>query len=180
MRKIKKYFNYLKYILEHKKNVFIECWKEGLYIEAFIHDLSKFHPVEFISYADKFYGNKDEKENNKFEYGWLHHKHCNKHHWNYWIGDNNVPLDMPVRYIKEMICDWKAMGKKFGDTAQSFYKNNRHKMNLSINTRIRVEYTLGFIDGPSVMSNITWDDYLKKLNISEDEDFKKTKPPLGE
>lgn len=59
---LKMYWNYFKYVLEHKKNVFIECWKEGLYIHAFTHDLSKFSILEFKSYAKKFYGNALQKK----------------------------------------------------------------------------------------------------------------------
>ncbi|MFE1245053.1 hypothetical protein ACFW35_13050 [Fictibacillus sp. NPDC058756] len=36
---MKVYGRYLLYILDHKLNVFIECWKEGLYVQGIIHDL---------------------------------------------------------------------------------------------------------------------------------------------
>ena len=52
-----KYWKYLLYVLEHKKNVFKTCWKRGLYLHALTHDLSKFMPDEFIPYARYFYGN---------------------------------------------------------------------------------------------------------------------------
>lgn len=168
---MKKYFSYLKYVLEHKKNVFIECWKEGLYLHAFIHDLSKFSPIEFTTYANNFYGNEKEMKYSNFEYGWLHHQHKNKHHWDYWVNSDGQALDIPITYIKQMICDWKAMSRKFGDTAQIYYKNNRHKMNLSISTRCHVEYILGFIDGTCVASDISWDDYLRLNGLDEDKDF---------
>ncbi|CRK82930.1 hypothetical protein BN000_02885 [Neobacillus massiliamazoniensis] len=32
----------LRYILDHKLNVLVECWIEGLYIQGITHDLSKF------------------------------------------------------------------------------------------------------------------------------------------
>lgn len=58
------YWKYFKYIMEHKKNVFIECMKiaiqhqgkirRQLIIHAFTHDLSKFLPCEFIPYAKWF------------------------------------------------------------------------------------------------------------------------------
>ena len=51
-----KYIKYFLYILEHKKNVFKMCWKKGLYLHAFTHDLSKFLPDEFFPYANWFYG----------------------------------------------------------------------------------------------------------------------------
>ena len=63
------------------------------------------------------------------------------------------------------------MSRKFGDTPQHFYKNNRHKMNLSIETRCHVEFILGFIDSGCLVSNVTWDDYLKLNNLDEEIDF---------
>lgn len=168
---MKKYYDYLKYVLEHKRNVFIECWKDRLYLHALTHDLSKFSPIEFITYAKNFYGYEEEKKYSNFDYGWLHHQRNNKHHWDYWVNSKGIALDMPIKYIKQMICDWKGMSRKFGDTPQLYYKNNRHKMNLSISTRCHVEYILGFIDGMCAVSNITWDNYLRMNNFDEDKDF---------
>jgi len=108
---------------------------------------------------------------NNFNKAWEHHYKNNKHHWNYWIDNNEIALDMPLKYINQMICDWKGMSRKFGDTPQSFYKNNRHKMNLSIRTRCYVEFTLGFIDSGCYCSNVTWDDYLKLNNVDGEVDF---------
>ena len=191
---MKKYINYLKYVLEHKKNVFIECWKEKLYFHAFTHDLSKLLPCEFIPYSEWFYGyhgvklekdyNWEQLNNgmsnlsrnyleckNNFNKAWEHHFKNNPHHWNYWIDNNGIALDIPIKHINQMICDWKGMSRKFGDTPQSFYINNRHKMNLSIKTRCNVEFILGFIDSMCLCSNVTWDDYLKLNNVDEDIDF---------
>lgn len=141
--KMNKYWNYLKYILEHKKNVFIECWKRGLYFHAFTHDLSKFSPVEFISYTKHFYGTKEDKIYSNFDYGWLNHQRKNKHHWDYWVDSDGVALRIPEKYIKQMVCDWKAMGRKFGDTAQSYYLNNKQRMKLNSITVILLERELG-------------------------------------
>lgn len=103
---MKKYWIYLKYILEHKKNVFKTCWKRGLYIHAFTHDLSKFLPSEFFPYANWFYGeygidiglcpvqahlhfDKHKKTENEFEEALEKHYIRNKHHWKHWEKDNN-------------------------------------------------------------------------------------------
>lgn len=53
---VKACWGYLLYVLEHKKNVFKVCWKRGMYLHAFTHDLSKFLPSEFFPYAERFYG----------------------------------------------------------------------------------------------------------------------------
>lgn len=155
---MKKYLKYLKYVLEHKKNVFIECWKAKEYKHAFTHDLSKFRPSEFIPYARHFYGDyipsavlnnvpalprrckQVTKEDVKaeFEKAWILHYKRNKHHPEYWNMRN-----MDLESIAHMVCDLKAMGRKFGDTAQEYYLNNYDKWELSYQTRMDLEYELG-------------------------------------
>ena len=111
------YCRYFLYILDHKLNVFIECWKEGLYLQGIIHDMSKFSPKEFFPYAKKFYSNKkDEFTELQWQYAWLHHQHKNKHHWNYWVVNQNTreALPMPKKYIIEMLCDWRSFSRKWG------------------------------------------------------------------
>lgn len=170
--KIKTYYNYFKYIIEHKKNVFIECWKSGLYLHAFTHDLSKFKPSEFFPYAEHFYGEKDCRKCDKyskcdynqiglghsvfakecsdykykdFENAWKSHYTRNKHHWNFWILQG-TPIGIPNKYLKQMVADWSAMSKKFGDTPQQFYINNYHKINLHRDSRYQLELMLGLLD----------------------------------
>lgn len=157
---MKQYVKYLKYVLEHKKNVFIECWKERMYLHAFTHDLSKFSIKEFKAYAEWFHGgygivlgkcpveehlhySKYIIVKDRFNKAWQHHKDKNKHHWNYWH-ERNLP--MPYKYIKQMICDWRAMSKKFGDTAQEFYLNNYNKIQMNNNSRMMLEFELGLND----------------------------------
>lgn len=184
---MKKYWKYFKYVINHKKNVFIECWKEGLYIHAFTHDLSKFSLKEFIPYARFFEGsypskatlnnvscirNKDkirtkEQAKEEFEKAWEHHYKNNKHHWNYWIGQ-----DMPEIYIRQMICDWKGMSRKFGDTAQAFYMKNHDKIILEHSSRVLLEFNLGLIDSVCLVSNINWKEYCKRVNKTMEEDLR--------
>lgn len=143
---IVKYWKYFKYIVEHKKNVFIECWKNGLYIHAFTHDLSKFRPSEFITYANFFYKSegyeKSYKDKESFQYGWCLHQKRNKHHWNYWVivdGKNKIkPVPMPFKYIKQMICDWKGMSRKFGDNWIDYYEKNKDNFILHENTEVEI------------------------------------------
>lgn len=156
-----RYFQYLKYVLEHKKNVFLECRKvKGMFWYGVFHDMSKLLPCEFIPYADYFYGpygvevekSYSDSENytngdsclsrsyleckNKFVVAVDHHYKHNKHHWNHWRGK-----DMPAKYIEQMILDWKGMSRKFGDTPQAYYLKN-YNMNLSFYTRMYVEMAL--------------------------------------
>lgn len=111
------YWRYFLYILDHKLNVLIECWQEGLYLQGLIHDMSKFSPQEFFPYAHKFYSDKkDEHTELSWKKAWLHHQNCNKHHWEYWIVNKNTreALPMPKKYIIEMVCDWRSFSRKWG------------------------------------------------------------------
>jgi len=169
---MKKYFNYLLYVLEHKKNVFIECWKEGLYFHAFTHDLSKFSIKEFFPYARWFYGKhgircKEDnlyKDENKmdFEKAWQHHKDHNKHHWDYWYERD---LKMPTKYIKQMICDWQAMSRKFGGTAQAYYLKNYKNIKLDYNSRMELEHILGINDSMYHNYGHTLEDLIQSQGI---------------
>lgn len=49
---LRAYWKCFLYIINHKLNVLIECWKEGLYIQGIFHDMSKFSPKEFHHYAN--------------------------------------------------------------------------------------------------------------------------------
>lgn len=134
-----------------------------LYIHAITHDLSKFSPKEFIPYAKYFngeYGVKLEKIwsyeaihnghsclsnsylrcKKEFNKAWKHHCLKNKHHSEYWIGKT-----MPYKYILQMICDLKAMGKKHGNTAQDYYLKNYYKFNITRDTRFCLEVNLDLI-----------------------------------
>lgn len=56
------------------------------------------------------------KKDKGFSEAWLHHKGKNKHHWQYWTDfkDNKViPIEIPEKYIKEMICDIRGASKAY-------------------------------------------------------------------
>jgi len=143
--KIKPYYDYLKYVLEHKKNVFKTCWKRKLYFHAITHDLSKFSPQEFIPYANYFYMSKD-KYKDKFDKAWEHHYKNNPHHWDHWLDDKGVPQKMDSKYLNQMIADWEAMSLKFGGFAQEYYLNNYNNIKLDYDTRLLLEMMLGLND----------------------------------
>ncbi|MCP4373369.1 MAG: hypothetical protein GY797_35505 [Deltaproteobacteria bacterium] len=147
---MKKYVENVMYILQHKWYVFIECWKEGLYWQGIVHDMSKFSLAEFPAYANNFFSSLAEQAETKgeikkaFSYAWLHHQHHNRHHWNYWVVTQHKKeaLPMPEKYILEMVCDWRAMSHKFGDTAQEFFEHHHHRMVLNPETLTRIEQIL--------------------------------------
>ena len=114
------------------------------------HDESKYDIKEYNAYDAYFYGptSKDVKEN--FNYAWLHHIHENPHHWQYWVLVNDDPeegtiaLDIPYKYVIEMICDWWSFSWKTGNLYEIFDWYNTHKnhMILSEHTRELVEEIL--------------------------------------
>ena len=93
---------YIKYIIEHKKNIekaFEEMRENSLIFQRYdddilgalwervlVHDESKYSDEEFIPYRKNFFPiNAEEKENNKldFDKAWEHHWKNNSHHWQY-------------------------------------------------------------------------------------------------
>jgi len=148
-----KYIKYLKYLLRHKYFVMLECFKVGLYWQGIIHDMSKFLLSEFIPYANFFNGDIKKGRNGTgyykptdtgdkaFDFAWLLHQKRNKHHWQWWIipedGGGVKIFDMPEKYLKEMLCDWKGAGKAQNSksTVREWYDMNKSKMQLSQNTK---------------------------------------------
>lgn len=93
---MRRHWQYLKYVLRHKWFVFVECLKLGvpLWIAIF-HDWDKFMPDEWFDYASTFYkpdGSKQYAESVYFAMAWMKHQHRNKHHWQYWLKVDGVPL----------------------------------------------------------------------------------------
>jgi len=143
------YWTYFKYILEHKKNVGIECLKMGLFIHAITHDLSKFRPSEFIPYAKFFYSKnrannykQSDEDDPNFQKGWNHHQKRNRHHWNYWVSvtrqDEVIPVEMPMKYVRQMVADWNGMSRKFGGTTEEYFNKNKGSMILHPKTVGRI------------------------------------------
>ena len=144
---LKIYWNYFKYIMQHKYYVLLECLKMGMPIHGIVHDMSKLLPTEFFPYAIKFLSgdyafNFQEVENN-FAFAWLYHQRRNKHHWDYWVNSEGKALPMPRKYALQMVADWRAMGRKFGDTASDFYKKNQSRMKLHHTTRDMLDVIFG-------------------------------------
>lgn len=154
------YLKYFWYILRHKWFVFLECLKSGVPLwAAIIHDWQKFTPAEFKTYAVNFFGpwKKDDRPQwlvDAFERAWLHHLHYGPHHWDYWIirdGANHKALEMPERYWREMVADWRGAGRAISgkDDAAKWYVGKRDEIVLHPETRRKVEHELGvaFCDG---------------------------------
>lgn len=114
------------------------------------HDDSKYEKEEYDAYDAYFYGNRSKEVEEDFNYAWLHHIHNNPHHWQHWVLINDDPkegtvaLDIPYKYIIEMICDWWSFSWTKGDLYEIFNWYDAHKkhMILSKNTRKLVEEIL--------------------------------------
>ena len=126
------------------------CYQMGIPELGDSHDLSKFSPEEFeiYKYAD---GKRSPHDNARDKLGyspsWYLHYHRNPHHWQHWILLNDEPnegeiiLDIPYRYVLEMICDWWTFSWAKGDLTEIFNWYDQHKsyMKLSEKTRKTVE-----------------------------------------
>ena len=150
-------YQYDKYLNDHVGGVYrAACWLETNLPDiwpdeitakqiAADHDKSKRSEEEYDAYDDHFYGHQVAEERDiPFQYAWLHHVHNNPHHWQYWIYLDGRPLDMPVRYIFEMICDWWSFSWKSGNLNEIFDWWNDHApfICLSDHTKQHVERIL--------------------------------------
>jgi len=149
-----KYWHYFKYVVRHKWYVFWACMHMGVPIwQALIHDWQKFTPTEWSPYAESFYGPWKYNERpqwlvDKFNAAWLHHIHYGPHHWQHWIlqeddGDTLL-LEMPARYIREMIADWVGAGFAIlgKNNIHLWYHKNRDNIQLHPRTREILEIWL--------------------------------------
>lgn len=125
-----KHLKYLKYILRHKWFVFVAGRKVGVGLwQLIIHDWHKFLPDEWFPYVEYFYGDNGKTFNggwlwqwkeaatlkDAFDYAWNAHQNRARHHYQHWRlqnDDNSVKhLEMPEKYVREMIADWMGAGR---------------------------------------------------------------------
>lgn len=145
---MKKYWRHFKTITKHKWYVMVACFRAGLYLQGILHDLSKYSITEFCASAKYFQGDKSpidaEKKANGYSIAWQNHKAKNKHHWHYWTDFENgelVVLEMPPKYVAEMLCDWVGAGKAYNkgrwtiDSFKNWYAQNRNIYYLHTLTR---------------------------------------------
>ena len=118
---------------------------------GFQHDNSKYESCEYSAYDDYFYGQKTPEVREAFNYAWLHHIHANPHHWQHWmlIHDDEPmeALEMPEKYVIEMIADWWSFSWKKGNLSEIFDWYDKHKAGMILHqkTRTLVETILGLM-----------------------------------
>lgn len=155
-----KHLKYLWYVLKHKYYVFVACMvlDPMLFWQAVIHDWSKFTPTEWFPYVEQFYGKyavvkqPDSKgyihqpgKNPQFDAAWKHHWKNNPHHWQYWCIKShiNIPVNMPDKYVKEMVCDWYGAGMAQGKPdILGWYYETEYQRNLTPDTQDLVKFYL--------------------------------------
>ena len=112
-----KAFNHFMTITHHRHLVRKGCFKVGLYWQGLTHDLSKYHPVEFMVGAKYYQGtrspNSEERRLFGYSKAWMHHKGRNRHHFEYWTDLNRETrrydaVPMPRKYLVEMVMDRRA------------------------------------------------------------------------
>lgn len=122
-------------------------------LDADQHDASKWTTDEYDAYDAYFYGEvKSYEVTSNFDKAWLHHIHNNPHHWQHWvlleddpnIGSIGKALEMPLKYVYEMIADWWTFSWRSGNLMDMFnwYQSHRDLMMLNIKTRAIVEQIL--------------------------------------
>lgn len=155
-----KHIRYFHYVIRHKWFVFLASCELGIPWLGVLHDWSKLRPDEFLPYAQFFYGNnaKERRDatgyykptdtgNPAFDFAWLLHQKRSRHHWQWWLlpedeGGIKV-LDMPLRYRKEMLADWRGAGQALGTPdVVAWYQANKDKMQLHPATRTWIEEEL--------------------------------------
>lgn len=118
------------------------------------HDTSKYESDEYDAYCNYFYPSDGfEKDEHEFNRAWLLHQKRNPHHWQYWIliRDNGdlEPMDMPIEYICEMLCDWHSFTLRDSkSTAYKWWNDNKDKMVLSKNTIDCIESMISYMKKP--------------------------------
>ena len=148
-------------ITKHKWIVFKLCCIAGLPWRGFMHDWSKYSPVEFFE-SVKYYTGKCSpiyvcRKTKGYSNAWLHHKGRNKHHHEYWYDyytEEKTPI-MPYEYAVEMICDNLAAGmvyngKNWTKSTQLEYwlkVESRKKVNPYINKFAKTVFTEVSKDG---------------------------------
>ena len=120
------FWRHLKTVQRHRHLVRQYCFRLGLYWQGLTHDLSKFSPVEFWAGVKYFQGDRSPNDAQRRDKGysasWMHHKGRNRHHFEYWTDlspktRTYEPVDMPVRYLCEMVADRIAACKTYQGAA---------------------------------------------------------------
>ncbi len=116
---------YLLQVLIHKYHIVLCGFGHLPLWRLLMHDWTKFLPVEFVVYRQKFTGKLYKEET--WQKAKAHHYSHNPHHYQYWIRDGKT-VPMPETYITEMVIDWMAAGASYtGSKDIQPWLNENHK-----------------------------------------------------
>lgn len=119
--------------MQHKYWVFYEGIKLDVpLIQLFIHDWSKFLPDEWLAYV-AFYRGADLAQDSIDK----HHQR-NRHHPEWWVQDGEI-LPMEDRFRREMLADWRAVGRIKGNDVATWYWQHGVDCPLHAETRAWLE-----------------------------------------
>ena len=153
-------FRHFKTITHHRHLVMLGCFRIGLIRQGLTHDLSKYSWTEFSVGVKYYQGNRSPNwaERNAVGYSsaWLHHKGRNRHHFEYWTDclpgtSTYVPLEMPRRYLAEMVMDRIAACKTYHGAAYTdadplnYLYTARESTNIHPATFAQLEYLLAYL-----------------------------------
>ncbi len=178
-----KALGHLRTVAEHKYLVMKHCFAVGLYAQGILHDMSKFSPTEFLNGCRYYQGgtrspNNGERDDKGYSLAWMHHKGRNRHHYEFWNDYRNdrkpgafpvVPVQMPRRYVAEMLMDRIAASKIYKKEAYTqheplkYYKNGRGTVLMHPQTAKELERMLRILDkrGEKELYRFVRDYYLK-------------------
>lgn len=157
MNFFQRFFGHLRAVHKHRAMVRKLCFKRGLYWQGLTHDLSKYSPVEFWNGVKYYTGTASphigERKEKGYSDAWVHHHNRNKHHSEYWQDidlktGHTKPVDMPNKYLIEMICDRVAasmiyLGDKYTNSAPlDYYNSHKDENQFSEHTRFELEQAL--------------------------------------
>lgn len=126
MNGFQKFWGHLSTVTRHRHRVIAHCARAGILWQGLRHDLSKYSPTEFWQGVKFFDGThsptEDERRTLGYSLAWMHHKGRNRHHFEYWTDLSPVtrtyePVDMPVRFLCEMVADRIAACKTYEGAA---------------------------------------------------------------
>ena len=161
MNVFQRFFGHFSTVHRHRAMVRKLCFKRGLYWQGLTHDLSKYSPVEFWNGVKYYTGTASphigERKDKGYSDAWVHHHNRNKHHAEYWQDidlktGHTKPVDMPPKYLIEMICDRVAasmiyLGDKYTNSSPlDYYNTHKDENQFSEHTRFELEQTLKAIN----------------------------------
>jgi len=151
---LKNFFGHIKTILIHKYWVFLYCCKLGIPWQGLTHDLSKFSLVEFKESLRFYQQGKSSpipvaKSEQGYSLAWQHHKGRNPHHYEYWTDNYDTGItyiQMPYKYVLELIADWLAAGKTYNgknftvEQEIDWWNNCKEEKAINDETKLLISY----------------------------------------